>query len=193
MGDMSEKLRRFQRAIYGFDAVVRRVPPDRWGSPSPCPDWTAAAVVGHQVGVMAMMAAAARGSESPYVGTPDEAAGDDPAAAWARAREDVLDALDHQGALQREAETPFGRMTVDRFLGMLYVDPLTHTWDLAMAAGVDPALDEELCRLGYERLDRAGDLIRGPGMYGARIDVPESAPAADRFVAVTGRDPAWAR
>jgi uncharacterized protein (TIGR03086 family) len=189
MVPMSDKLRRFQRAVYGFDAVVRRVPPDKWDAQSPCPDWTARDVVGHQVGVMSMVAAAARGEDAPWVGEPREAAGDDPAAAWAKVREELLDALDHQGALQREADTPFGRMTVDRFLGMLYVDPLTHTWDLATAVGVDPALDEELCRMGQERLARAGDLIRGPGMYGKKVEVGEHPSAAALFVAETGRDP----
>jgi uncharacterized protein (TIGR03086 family) len=186
---MSEKLRRFTRALYGFDAVVRRVPPDQWDAPSPCPDWAAREVVGHQVGVMAMVAAGARGVDTPMVGAPTEAAGEDPAAAWVAARDDVLEALDTQGALQREADTPFGRMTIDRFLGVLYVDPLTHTWDLATAAGVDPALDRELCQLGLERLERAGDLIRGPGMYQARVEIPEEADVAARFIAITGRDP----
>ncbi len=188
---MSEKLRRFTRAVYGFDAVVRRVPPDRWRAPSPCPQWTAAEIVGHQVAVMGMMASSARGAEVHLHGIPTEPVGDGPVAAWVAARDDVLAALDTAGALQHEAETPFGRMVVDRFLGMLYVDPLTHTWDLAMAAGVDPALDEELCQLGWERLDRAGDLIRGPGLYADRLDGDDTVSIADRFVAVTGRDPGW--
>jgi uncharacterized protein (TIGR03086 family) len=189
---MSEKLRRFTKAVYGLDAVVRRVDDGAWGLPSPCPEWAARDVVGHQIQVMGMVADAARGTATDRgFTTPREAAGEDPAAAWAAARDDVLDALDHEGSLQRETESPFGPMTVDRLIGILYVDPLTHTWDLGLAAGVDPALDAELCTSGANQLERAGEAIRGPGMYAAALPYADDADPATRFVAVAGRNPAF--
>ena len=126
---MSEKLRRFTKAVYGLDAVVRRVDEGAWDLPSPCTEWAARDVVGHQVQVMGMVADAARGASADRgFATPRDAAGDDPAAAWSSARDDVLYALDHEGSLQRETDSPFGPKTVDRRIGILYVDPLTHTW-----------------------------------------------------------------
>ena len=179
---MSERLRRFTKAVYGFDAVVRRVDPARWDDPSPCEGWTARDVAQHQVDVMNMVATSA-GGEAGLVDS------DDPVDRWAAARDAVLAALDTQGALQRDAETPFGRMPVDRFVGILAVDPLTHTWDLATATGLDPALDPELCERGAAQLERAGDMIRGPGLYGPPVEVAPDADPATRFVAVTGRTP----
>jgi uncharacterized protein (TIGR03086 family) len=179
---VSEKLRRYTKALYGFDAVVRRVPDDRWSSPSPCPDWTAADVVKHQVDVHSMVADMA-GAED------DAPAFDaaDPAASWAAARDRVLAALDTDGALQRTGDTPFGHLSVDKLVGILFVDPLTHAWDLGVATGVDPALDEALCTRGADQLERAGDMIRAPGFYADALPYPADADPVTRFIAVAGR------
>ena len=179
---MSERLRRFTKAVYGFDAVVRRVDPGRWDEPSPCEEWSAGDVVQHQVDVMNMVTTAAGGD-------PGVVEDDDPVARWAAARDAVLAALDTQGALQRQAETPFGEMSVDRLVGILAVDPLAHTWDLATATGMDPALDEELCERGTRQLEKAGDVLRGPGLSGPAVEVDPGADAASRFVAMAGRTP----
>ena len=187
---MSDKLRRFTKAIYGFDAVVNRVGDDQWDVDTPCDGWKVRDVVDHQVAIMGMVAAMARG-ESPEINLQTEAGpGDDPRAAWADTRDELLAALDTQGALQREADTPFGHMTVDRFVGILAIDPLTHTWDIATAVGIDPALDEDLCVKGARQLERAGEMIRGPGMYGPAVAVADDADAITRFIAISGRTPA---
>ncbi len=179
---MSEKLRRYTKALYGFDAVVRRAPADRWSSPSPCPGWSAADVVKHQVDVHGMIATMAGAEDGDPAFDPG-----DPATAWFAQRDGVLDALDTEGALQHEGDTPFGHLTVDRLVGILYVDPLTHTWDLAVAAGVDPALDEELCVRGADQLEKAGDMIRAPGFYGPALPYAAGADPLTRFLAVAGR------
>ncbi len=40
--DMSENLRNFAKALYGFDAVVQRVQADQWDADTPCDGWCAA-------------------------------------------------------------------------------------------------------------------------------------------------------
>ena len=104
-------------------------------------------------------------------------------------RDAVLAALDTQGALQIESETPFGQMSVDRFIGLYYADPLAHTFDLAHAAGIEAALDPELCQLGYDQLEAAGDAIRFPGMMDAAVEIDADGGIAARFVAMAGRRP----
>ena len=77
-------------------------------------------------------------------------------------------------------------------LGALTTDVLVHTWDLARAADLDPALDDTLCR---EALDALGerDLPRDSGMFAAAVPVADDAAAdnAARLVARYGRDPEW--
>ena len=187
---MSEARRKFTRSLYGFDAVMKRVPEDRWSNPSPCPGWTAREVAGHMIFGTWMMAAATGVGEIPS-GSEADVAGDDPMAAWTAALDAVLDGLDRPDVLDQEAETPFGRMPIGRFAAVFSVEPLIHTWDLAAAAGVDPVLDVGLCERGIRQIEKAGDLVRGPGMYGDPVEVADSADVATRFIAFTGRDPAW--
>lgn len=186
---MSQNLRLFTKALYEFDAVVRRVPADAWDRASPCEGWTARQVAGHSIALARMIAAMARGDEPPPMRSEAEWAGDDPATSWSAALDDVLEALDHHGTLHRVASTPFGEMPVDRFLGIFAVDPHVHAWDLATAVGVDPALDTAISEKGLRQFERAGAAIRGPGMFAEPVDVPADADANTRFIAFSGRRP----
>ena len=56
------------------------------------------------------------------------------------------------GALDTQIKTPFGEMPVDTFLGILVLDALTHTWDLARATGLDDNLDPELVSIAFESI-----------------------------------------
>jgi uncharacterized protein (TIGR03083 family) len=104
---MSEALRTYTRALYGFDHVVRLVPPCGWEAPSPCKGWTARDVVGHVIGVQRYVETLARGTQAtinPWE-DPGAIAGDDPVAAWSRLLDDVLQALDHPGVVHRVVAT----------------------------------------------------------------------------------------
>jgi uncharacterized protein (TIGR03086 family) len=68
-------------------------------------------------------------------------------------------------------------------------DAFTHGWDLARALGQSTDLDPELAAqlLGASMIP---DEFRGPdgqAPFGPKVDVPESAPAADRLAGVLGR------
>ena len=183
---MSENLRRYTRALYGFDAVVRRTPTDAWSSDSPCDGWTAADVVAHNVGMNRMIAGFTRGDGAPHA---DHIVSDDPAAAWAESLDDLLASLDRQGALQTVAMTPWGELPVEKFLGFVWVDPVIHTWDLAMAVGQEPVLAADLVELGAARLERAGDSLVGPGRFEAAVSVADDASTLERFISLSGRTP----
>ncbi len=185
---MSESSRNYLKALYGFDAVVRRTSPDGWAGSSPCPDWTAADIVGHNIGMNDMIAGFTHGQDAagPASGAPD-----DPHAAWTASFEALLAALDRQGALQTVATTPWGELPVDKFLGFAWVDPLIHTWDLAKATGQDPVLDTAQVERGLKQLIRAGDALVGPGRFEAPVETDESMSTLERFIAASGRDPRW--
>ena len=181
---MSRNLRDFTKAVYGFDAVVRRAPESAWTAASACEGWTGTDVVEHVRGVASGVVALATNAKI----KPAKPSGD-PVADWATMRDDLLDALDQPGCLQQEGDTPFGPMTVDRFLGILGVDPLCHTFDLAVAAGIDPALDPGLVERYHGNLRKAGDSIRVPGLFGPAVEPPADATPAEAFIAFTGRNP----
>lgn len=183
---MSENLRQYTRALYGFDAVVRRTPADAWANESPCDGWTAADVVAHNVGMNHMIAGFTKGDGAPHA---DHVVSDDPAASWAESLDHLLAALDHHGALQTVSMTPWGELPVDKFLGFVWVDPVIHTWDLSIAAGLEPVLAADLVELGAARLARAGDSLVGPGRFEAAVSVADEASTLDRFISLSGRTP----
>ncbi len=67
---MSRNLRTYTNARYSFDAVVQRVPVDRWDAASPCDGWCARDVVSHAAGVVDAIAQMARTGEVAMPETP---------------------------------------------------------------------------------------------------------------------------
>ena len=186
---MSENLRRFTQAVFGFDATVRRTPEDRWSSQSPCEHWKAVDVLAHTIGMNEMIAGFTNG-----VGAraPEHEVPGDPVAAWNESFDAMLDALDTNGALQSVAKTPWGEMPVDKFLGFAWVDPVVHTWDLAKATGQDPIIDPRLVARATAQMERAGDSLRGEHTFGPAVAAAADADPIDRLIAITGRDPSAA-
>ena len=183
---MSENLRTFTKALYTLDAVAQRVPTDAWNNATCCSDWTAREVAGHASWVIQNIGASASGGEPPAQMAEAEVAGDDPAATLRASIDGTLAALDQQGVLQSVRPTPFGEMPVDDFIGTIWVDPLTHAWDIADATGVDPAIDQETAAAAQAALQPISDMLRGAGRFGDEI-ATDSDDAVERYVAFAGR------
>ena len=185
---MSQRLRDFTKAVYGMDAVVRRVPNDAWDNPSPCEGWSARDVVAHQVGVLDGVAHMAAGNEMILPAMPEDRS--DPVALWAESCDRVLAALDSEGALHHEGAYWFGPMSIDELIGVVQWDPLTHAWDVAQAAGIEAALDENLARSSFERISALRPSLAKMRLVGDEVPVADDADIVSRFLGLVGRDPA---
>lgn len=184
---MSENSDKYRRAIGGFSDVVDRVPSDRWSAQSPCEGWTAAHVVGHVIGGTQMVSAVQTG-KAPEFADPVAAAGDDPAASFAKARDLALSTLTDE-YLSKNVTTPMGEMTVDQMLGMFLTnDALIHTWDLAKAAGVSVELDQQLVEEAYGRLVPIDAMLRQPNLFGPKVEPPAGADATTKLMCFVGRN-----
>ncbi len=186
---MSQNLRDYTKALYTVDGVVQRVDDDSWDNASPNEEWSAKETLGHVIWGLKRIANAARDAGDPPEQAEVDVAGSDPKASWTEAFDDVLEALDQRGVLAKVIETPFGTMSVDDAIGAFFVDPLTHAWDIAKAADVEPALPDDLSKKALAMLAAAGDALRRPGGLGPIVDVDEAASNADKFIATTGRTP----
>ena len=186
---MSENLRAYTKSLYAVDGVVRRFKESDWAKQSPNEEWSAKETLGHLIWGTKRIAAAVRGETPPAPQPEVDVAGDDPVMTWSSALDNVLEALDQQGVLGKTIETPFGEMTVDEAIGRLLIDPVTHAWDLARTAGIEPAIPDDLAERAMAVLSAMGDAIRGPGRFDNAIDVEETASATDRLIAFTGRKP----
>ena len=184
---MSENLRNYTKALYGFDAVVQRVPPNAWDADSPCDGWCARDVVAHACGVMNAVEAMARTGQNALPETPD--AGDDPVALWNASRDSLLEALDHPDVSSRVGDYWFGESTIDDILAFAVWDPLGHSWDLGQAVGIEDHASADVAAASMEVIGTNAETLRSMGLMGDPIDVPANASAMERFLGLTGRDP----
>jgi uncharacterized protein (TIGR03086 family) len=186
---MTDNYEHYRRALDGFDRVIRQVPDDRWEAQSPCTEWKAIDVAGHVIGVQAFVTSGLTGDAAATAPARShrEVAGDDPVASWGAARAGLEEAAAADGALDRLMVTPFGEMPVDTFLGILVLDALTHTWDLARASGVDDTLDPQLVSMAFERIRPFDAAIRGQGFFGPALEAPPGADEQTQLMAFLGR------
>jgi uncharacterized protein (TIGR03086 family) len=174
---------RYRRLSSAFADKVAAVPDDRWGSPSPCQDWTARDVVQHVVDSSGMFFGFVS-REPPDAPSVEE----DPVAAFDTIRTAVQADLDDPERAGTEFEGYSGRSTfadaVDRFLAF---DLVVHGWDLARATGLDEAIDPaELDRIA-ETAETMGPMLRSSGAFGAEVEVAPDADQQTRLLAFLGR------
>ena len=171
--------------------LVEAVPGDALDWPTPCADYTVAALLDHVGGFLAAFQAAA--IKQPLSGPPAvDASHLDPQ--WQRSMPREARAL----AVAWDDPEAWTGMTsaggVDLpgdVTAIVALDELViHGWDLAkaidQAAGYDgPGLDEVL---EMTTTFRASGL---EGIFGPEVAVPSDAPTFDRILGITGRDPSW--
>ncbi len=188
---MSDNLRIWTKALYGFDHVARLAGPDDWDRPSPCDGWTAKHIVGHVLAIQRYFEALITDTEmtmNPMV-DPDRHAGDDPYGAWAATRDGVLSAVDRPGVLHRVVKGWSGPTSVDDMIGFNVADTTVHSWDLARTFGVDDRLDPACVERALANVTPMADALRAGGMFADRVDVGDDADMQSRLLAITGRRP----
>lgn len=173
---MSTGIDGYRDALRTLCDTVRRVRPEQWDNPSPCPGWTAHDVVEHVIGAQRSLLAML-GEESA-------------AREWDEIEAEVVGALLDPDLANRTIATPMGDLDGSDLLDMSVVEPLVHGWDLARALGEDPSLDEEAAARCLDIARRYEAVLRGPGMYGPARDDAGAASAGQALLAFLGRDAA---
>lgn len=182
---MSANLRLFTRAVYAFDAVVRRVDEERWDSPSPCPGWSAADVVHHQCAVLQGVIDMARSGRPARPRAPEVGGG--PARMWDVVRDDLLDSLDHLGVLHQTGPFWFDAATIDELVALVAWDPTTHAWDLAVATGVDHGLADDLLEAIEPTVVARLDGLVASNRIAPPLEAADDASVLERYLGLVGR------
>jgi uncharacterized protein (TIGR03086 family) len=185
--NMSTNLQNYTKALYGFDAVVQRVPSDRWDADTPCDGWCARDVVTHAAGVIDAVAEMARTGEVAMPEMPD--ADDDPVGLWNASLKSLLEALDQPGVIGKVGNYWFGESTIDDVLAFTTWDPLGHSWDLAKATGLDAHASNDVAEAMIASIEPNAEMMRSMGLMGQPVEVPSDADAMTRFLGLIGRDP----
>jgi uncharacterized protein (TIGR03086 family) len=75
--------------------------------------------------------------------------------------------------------------------GMVLGEFVVHGWDLARATGHEAGWDDTVLEFALDWLGPTAEQGRAMAVYGPAVPVPTSAPALDRVLGLTGRDPRW--
>jgi uncharacterized protein (TIGR03086 family) len=173
--------------------VVGGVRDDQLTRPTPCAGTTVAAMLDHVVGLTAAFRTAAE--KLPQEGGPSADADHLPAD-WRTRIPLQLDGLvaawQQPSAWVGMAEAGGVQMPAPAMAVVALNEVLIHGWDLAVATGQpyrpDPAAVLACAEMVGDRSDPSAD---PPGLFGPVVAVPDDAPAFDRLLGKTGRDPGW--
>jgi uncharacterized protein (TIGR03086 family) len=164
-------------------------------APTPCEGRTVAQLLGHLVGLTVAFRAAADKELGPLTDTDPDGDG------WPEAPAGWRDALAHQvpalvsawrDPAAWEGMTRAGGVDLPGEVGGLVAldEIVLHGWDLARATGQAYDCDDataEACLQFVGGFDEGGT----PGLFGPSVAVPDDAPAFERVLARSGRDPQW--
>ena len=182
---MIETAERYAKVAAAFTDRVQQVPADAWEKPAPCAGWVARDIIRHIVDVSAyFLGRTAAGAPK---GPPVD---DDPAGAWAAARDAVLAGLNDPAVAGLEYDTPMGRSTFEQTVAIFGVgDILVHTGDLARGTGLDETLDPAEVHRLLTAMEPMDEMMRQGDAFGPKVEVPADADEQTRLIAFTGRNP----
>jgi uncharacterized protein (TIGR03086 family) len=175
--------------------IVTDIRDDQLGAPTPCGGSSVADLLDHVDGLcLAFTASAAKEASSRG---PSAADGTRLGADWRTRIPARLAEL--AGAWQDEAAwsgmTKAGGLDMpSEVAGRVAINEVVvHGWDLAEATGQDYACDSELVQAASSFVQSvvAQNPDGSPGLFGPPVAVAQDAPALDRLLGATGRDPAW--
>jgi uncharacterized protein (TIGR03086 family) len=93
------------------------------------------------------------------------------------------------GALDRTVHLSYGDESAREYATQMLTDLAIHGWDLARATAGDERIDPEVAQLLWDAWAPREQLVRGSGVFGQHVEVPEDAPVADRLLGLLGRTP----
>jgi uncharacterized protein (TIGR03086 family) len=74
---------------------------------------------------------------------------------------------------------------------MMLAEFALHGWDVARATGAPYDVPAELAEAVLAAVEGVAAMGRDGGWYGPEVPVPAEAPAFDRALGLSGRDPSW--
>lgn len=173
--------------------LLASVRDDQFDAATPCPDTRVGALIDHVAGLTKGFTAVARktvsGTERPA--KPDAA---NLEAGW---RDRVARDLESLAAAWREPDAWEGMTSAagvplpGDVAGLVALDELVvHGWDIAVATGQPyaPSVEEVEAAMSFVT---TFDAPRDGNLFGPVVPVPDDAPALDRLLGLTGRDPDW--
>jgi len=181
----------FRRSIDRCGALVDQIRPDQWSAPTPCSDWDVRALLNHLTSEQLWAPHLVAGETIEQVGDryDGDVLGDDPAAAWHAAAPGSVAAFAEPGALERAVHLSYGDESCREYLTQMLTDAAVHGWDLARGIGADDRIDPEAASLLLAHWRERQELVRGSGIFGDEVAVPDDADDQAKLLGLLGRRP----
>ncbi len=181
----------YEAAASRFRRAVAAVKEKQLSSPTPCTEWNVQALINHNLQTIAFTQGVL--SNTPYDDSLDPRGplpSEGVLAAFDTGISQVLDLLKAPGVIDKELDTPFGRLTGGQFLLMPFTDLLIHQWDLAKGTGQDTTIEKGLVEVSLAiSTPELMEQMRAGGAAAAEVPVPEGAGIQDRLIGIWGRHP----
>ncbi|MFE6485256.1 TIGR03086 family metal-binding protein [Streptomyces sp. NPDC057757] len=171
--------------------VARGVTDGRLAGPTPCADWDLRTLVNHWVLYTShgLEHRALREQLSEELTGRDFTAGPGWAAAYAEQLDRAVAAWADPAAWEGEVDLGGGRMPAGELASMIVKEMAVHGWDVATATGQEFHVSDGAGRLVLDVVETHGDLYRQYDGFADPVAVPADAPAFERALATSGRDP----
>jgi uncharacterized protein (TIGR03086 family) len=178
--------------------ALAAVTPDRLTAPTPCRDLDVRALLDHLAwaAVLSQLAAVRTPLEHDWSSlTPAPFLDGLPVEEWAAAipveLDTAADAWADRAAWEGETLMGAAPMPASVVGAMMLTEFVLHGWDLARAVGAPYDVPAALGEATLAAVVPIAQLGRDGGWFGPEVPVDPSAPAIDRALGLTGRDPAW--
>lgn len=171
--------------------VARGVTATRLSEPSSCGDWDVRTLVNHWV----LYTSHGLEHRALRKQLPEELTGRDFTAGpdWAQAYADQLDravaAWDDPAVWEGEVDLGMAKMPAAEIASMIVKELAVHGWDVATATGQEFRISDGAARFVLEVVDKHAELYRQYDGFADPVSVPDDAPAFERALAASGRDP----
>jgi uncharacterized protein (TIGR03086 family) len=174
-------------------AVARNVKADQLALPTPCRDWDVRALVNHLTFWSAFRSEVAARKQTPPSGVEGDVdyAADDWVRVYERQLERAVAAWAEPGAWEGVTGMAGGQMPAPTIGRMIIGELVTHGWDLAKATSQELVCPAGLAEEIYTGTVQFAEMGREYQIYGEPVAVPDDAPALDRALGLSGRDPNW--
>lgn len=156
--------------------------------PTPCEKFTVAELVDHLGVTLVSAARAARKEAQPGEGTPAPAMTPQ---SLADSAAQATEAWSDPAAYDGTTEFGPGEMPASLAASITLHELALHGWDLARATGSPFELGQDTARAALGVVEQLADQARINGSYGPPVPVPSDAPAFERALGISGRNPRW--
>ncbi len=188
MSETDEFVDQFFQALDYADKLIDSVPEPVWGNQTPCEEWTALQVVSHLTGTLdkAIQMQSADGVFEEKPASPGQGSDvSETLQRWRSARDMVRDGM--AGADLDEKVWAYGHRTRAETLALPTADLAVHSWDIAVATGLERELPRPLLESAKGPFNMPEEMWRQPGLFGPAVDAADDASDTDQLMAFLGR------